>query len=176
MALHGRILSPPRRSGRPRSLRQLGHDGFTIVEVALAAFVMALGISSSIIALQWGFRFLDVARGTTLASQIMQSEIERLRLWPWEKTSPSSVIDSIVELPASEEVPLAGMFSASAALEERFTVTRTVTTDATRADVRFITVAVTWTTSDGQSHTRSSTTMYARNGLYDYYYTLAGGS
>ncbi|WP_158305348.1 hypothetical protein [Opitutus terrae] len=140
----------------------------------MASFVMALGISSALIAMQWGFRHLDVARGNTLASQIMQSEIERLRLFPWEKTTPTGVVDSIIELPASEPVSLASMFSSSAALAARFTVTRTVTADAARADVRYVTVTVTWNTSDGQSHTRSSTTMYAKNGLYDYYYTLAG--
>lgn len=155
-------------------MRSLGQQGFTILEVAFAAAVMALGISSSIIAMQWGFKFLDVARGNTLASQIMQSEIERLRLWPWEKTSPTGVVDSIVELPASEPVSLASVFSSSAALATRFTLTRTVTADAARPDVRYITVTVNWTTTDGQNHTRSSTTLYAENGLYDYYYTVAG--
>jgi Tfp pilus assembly protein PilV len=146
--------------------------GFTILEVSLATFVMALGISTSIIAIQQGFRALDLARGTTLASQIMQSEIERLRLESWA---------SISALPASETVDLNTMFTSNAALIARFSspngsVTRTVSTDASRPDVRYITLTVTWKTYDGRSHTRSSTTMYSKNGLYDYYYTLAGGS
>lgn len=103
----------------------------------------------------------------------MQSEIERLRLMAWSKTTPAGVVDSITELPSSETVDLTTMFSSNAALAARFAVTRTVTTDPARTDVRYITVSVTWSSSDGKSHTRSFTTMYAKNGLYDYYYTLA---
>lgn len=144
------------------------------MEVAMATFVMALGISTSIIALQTGFKALDLARNSTLASQIMQSEIERLRLWPWNKTSPSGIVDSIYELPETETVSLSTMFASNPALAAKFAVTRTVVEDPSRsADVRYITVSVTWASYDGRQHTRSFTTMYARNGLYDYYYTLA---
>lgn len=152
--------------------------GFTIIEVAMATFVMAFGIASSIIALQTGFRSIDVARDQTLASQIMQSEIERLRLWPWSKSTPASVIDSITELPATGTVPLATTFAANATIAAKFSVTRTVSNDpidATR-NVRYITIAVTWKSYDGRSHTRNFTTMYAKEGLYDYYYTLAKAS
>lgn len=146
--------------------------GFTIMEVAMATFVMAFGIATSIIALQTGFRSLDVARDATLASQIMQSEIERLRLWPW--ANATAAVDSITELPASASVSLASMFAANPALASKFTVTRTVASDPDRpSDVRIITITVDWHGYDGRAQQRSFTTMYAKNGLYDYYYTLA---
>lgn len=139
----------------------------------MATFVMAMGISTSIVALQWGFRQIDVARGTTLASQIIQSEMERLRLMPWNNTSTTAV-DSICELPASENVNLTSMFSSSSSIASNYTVTRTVTADTSRpSDVKYITVSVTWSSYDGRNHTRSFKTMYAKNGLYDYYYTVA---
>jgi hypothetical protein len=142
------------------------------MEVMMATLVMAFGISSAIIALQTGFKSLDVARDSTLASQIMQSEIERLRLWPWN--NPTTVaVDSISELPASESVSLATMFASNAALAAKFSVVRSVNGDSMRPDVRYITISVTWNSYDGRTHTRSFTTMYAKNGLYDYYYTLA---
>ena len=128
----------------------------------MAAFIMAFGIASSIIALQTGFKALDVARDSTLASQIMQSEIERIRLLPWSS------------LPTTGAVSVSSMFSASARIAAKFTVNRTVTDDSTRpSDVKYITIAVTWNSYDGRSHARSFTTMYAKNGLYDYYYTVA---
>lgn len=138
----------------------------------MATFVMALGISTAIIALQMDFKALNLARDSTLASQIMQSEIERLRLMPWANSSAD--VDSITELPASETVSLESMFSANAQLTQRFQVVRTVATDPDRPDVRRITLTVRWTSFDGRSHTRSFTTLYCKNGLYDYYYTLAG--
>ena len=141
----------------------------------MATFVMAFGISTSIIALQMGFRAIDVARDETLASQIMQSEIERLRLWPWSKSTPASVVDSITELPSSEAVSLASTFASNTKVTNRFSVTRTVANDPAEPtrNVRYITIAVSWKGYDGRSHTRTFTTMYAKDGLYDYYYTLA---
>jgi Tfp pilus assembly protein PilV len=155
--------------------RHLGNKGFTVLEVAMASFVMAFGIATSILALQMGFKAIDVARDQTLASQIMQSEIERLRLWPWEKTTPASIVDSITELPASGAVSLTTTFAANAAVAAKFAVSRTVSTDPAEPtrNVRYITIAVSWKSSDGRSHVRNFTTMYAKDGLYDYYYTLA---
>jgi Tfp pilus assembly protein PilV len=162
----GRIVARPRR--------RASQAGFTIIEVALSAFVLTFGIATSIIALQMGFKALDVARDSTLAAQIMQSEIERLRLLPWNNASTVAK-DSIVELEVSEQVPLSSMFTSNATLAAKFKVHRAITTDPdpNRADVRYITLTVAWTSISGKSYSRSFTTMYAKNGLYDYYYTLA---
>lgn len=170
-------MRPASSSVTPTSVRlrpcRRRSRGFTILEVALAATVMALGISSSMIAMQTGFKALDVARDTTLASQILQSEMERIRLMAWSNTA-TTAIDSITELPASEEVSLAAMFSSSTALAEKFRVVRTVEPGSYRTEyVRYITISVTWRSFDGRTHTRSFRSMYAKNGLYDYYYTKA---
>ncbi len=164
----GRFRSAPPAGRRPGS-----RAGFTILEVALAGFVMALGLGTSIAALQSSFKALDVARDTTLASQILQSEMERLRLMAWN--NPSTVaVDSICELPATETVDLAAMFASAADLAAKFTVTRAVTTDSARpADVKQIVISVRWRSIDGRTHVRSVRSIYARNGLYDYYYTVA---
>lgn len=126
---------------------------------------MALGLASSIVTMQSGFKFLDVARDTTLASQILQSEIERIRMMSWAHVSG---------LPAEEAVDLATMFSSDLNLASRFTVRRLVSADPDRpADVRLIVMIVTWRSFDGRSHTRRFEAKYVKNGLYDYYYTLA---
>ena len=170
-----------RQPGRPPAAsarRRAGQSGFTILEVAMATFVMAFGIATCIVALQTGFRHIDVARDQTLASQIMQSEIERIRLWPWSKSSPTGVVDSISELPTSEIVSLNSTFASNSAVAAKFSVRRTVTNDPadTTRNVRYITIIVTWKSTDGRSHSRTFTTMYAKDGLYDYYYTLAQSS
>lgn len=142
----------------------------------MATFVMALGIATSIIAMQSGFKQIDVARGTTLAAQIIQSEMERLRMMPWNKVSGTSPepVDSIAELPATETFDGATYFSTSSDVAGKYTITRTVANDATRpTEVRNITVSVRWQSYDLKWHQRSFTAMYAKNGLYDYYYTIA---
>ena len=140
------------------------------MEAALAAFVMAFGIATSIIVMQMGFKALNDARDTTLASQIMQSEIERLRMMPWDL--PGGTVDSIQELPASETVDITSTFNSQIA--SRFALVRTVAADSTRpSDVKNIELSVTWHSYDNRSHTRSFSTIYSKNGLYDYYYVVA---
>lgn len=153
-------LSRPSR--RPFARRRRG--GFTLAEVTLATAVLAAAITTSIGVIQWGLRHLDLARGTTLAAQILQSEIERLRMMGWS---------SITALPAEATVPLSNAFSSDATIAQGFTLTRRVDSDALRTDVRLITVTVTWKTTDGLAHSRSFRATYAMNGLYDYFFTLA---
>jgi Tfp pilus assembly protein PilV len=160
---------PPRRAKR----------GFTILEVAMATAVMSLGIATSIIAMQQGFKFLDVARGTTLASQILQSDIERLRMMSWEGiTDMANKTDSEAPMPPGSprgvEMLSGDAYFSTPSLTGNYIITRTVVLEATRpADVALITVSVQWRTYDGRVQTRSFQAKYIRNGLYDYYYTSA---
>ena len=166
--------------------------GFTLVEVMVSTFVLIFGICSAIIVLQSGFKAMDNSRNTTLASQIMQSEMERIRLLPWDTSTVQldaggqPVLDAsnnpvlkpaIVRLPASEQIDLLTIFPAGETTDKlisRFTVTRTAADLAGQVgEVKLITIQVTWTGLDGISHTRTSSTQYAKNGLYDYYYTKA---
>lgn len=134
----------------------------------MATAVMSLGISTSIIAIQQGFKFLDVARNTTLASQILQSEIERIRMMSWSNVTNSST------MMGEHKVDLTTMFTTDPALAARFTLVRDVTVDASRpASVVNIGLTVYWNTYDGRQQQRSFQTKYIKNGLYDYYYTLA---
>ncbi|MBA3849169.1 MAG: hypothetical protein C0502_04135 [Opitutus sp.] len=151
-----------------------------MLETMMASFVMALGISTSIIAMQQGYRFLDVARGTTLASQIIQSEIERIRMMSWSNvTTMSAATDTVAPIPAGSPAGVEVFdgntyFSSVSGLTGDYTITRTTRLDPTRSsDVAFITISVQWRSYDGRSQTRSFQMKYMKNGLYDYYYTLA---
>jgi hypothetical protein len=65
-------------------------------------------------------------------------------------------------------------FSSAADVQGKYTVTRRVTADSTRpTEVMVITVSVRWQTYDGRWHQRSFDMNYSKNGLYDYYYTIA---
>jgi Tfp pilus assembly protein PilV len=168
-------MSPasPVRTLSPR-LRRSRAAGFTIAEVMVATFVMALGIATSVITMQSGFKQIDVARGTTLASQIIQSEMERLRMMPWSKTSPVDVVDSIAELPEKEAFDGTTFFSANPELAGRYQIIRTATLDPDRpTEVMNIVVYVRWQSYDQRWHQRSFSSTYCKNGLYDYYYTVA---
>lgn len=161
------MISHRQNSSSDRSAlirRRSAQSGYTIVEVAIASFVMVMGISSSIITLQSGFREIELARSTTIASQILQSEMERIRMKSWAQVSV---------MPASEVFDGAENFSESGKLKNKYSVLRTVSSDTIRpTEVRTIKVSVRWASYDGAAHTRSLSAIYAKNGLYDYYYTI----
>lgn len=135
-------------------------EGFTIVEVMMAVVIMAFAFTTSITTMQRGFLAVESARNLTVASQIMQSEFEKMRLKDWATVSgyaagPTSLtIDSV--------------FTANAAIGNRFTLTRITSTPAT--DMVMVTLTVTWSSIDGRTLSRSLSTYYGRYGLYDYFY------
>ena len=173
-------IASPAPSGRSRSARRRLNAGFTILEVAMSSFVMAFGIATSIVAMQTGFKSIDLARGTTMASQIIQSEMERVRMLSWTTVSAlSTATDTVDPFPVGspagvEQFDGATYFSTNPAIAGKYTITRRVVADGTRpADVMHIAINVRWQGYDNRWHTRSFRSMYAKNGLYDYYYTLA---
>ncbi len=160
----------PPRPGLGRSFRARARAGFTIAEVVMASFVMIFGISSSVIVMQTGFRSLDTARKTTLAAQIMQSEMERIRMLNWTQINAlpdEAEIDFSTIFPQNTEVERT-MFGQ---ISNTFTAVRsTRTLPDTDDEIREISVLITWEGIDGVPHTRNSTTQYCKDGLYAYYY------
>lgn len=131
----------------------------------MAASVLSMALSSAIIVIQNGFRNLDTARLGTTASQMIQSEMERIRLLNWE---------SVEALPASEEIDPASFFTTSTIETDRITVIRSVSdVPSFGGEMKEIIVTATWTTINGHPATRLFRMRYARNGLFDYYYNHA---
>ena len=158
---------------RPAARRR----GFTVLEVAMSAFVLAFGIVSSITTLQYGLRQVDLARSTTLAGQIVQSEIELLRLQNWAQivalqtaqaspTTPTT-IDTAASITSGSSTPLDATLTTIA---NRFACTRLIEDISGKADMKRVTLNATWTGVDGRPHQLSFQLRYARNGLSDYFY------
>ncbi|HTJ79575.1 MAG TPA: hypothetical protein VL357_11320 [Rariglobus sp.] len=151
------------------------NGGFTILEVAMAGFVLTLAIAGSITTLQMGYRAIDNARYTTLAGQILQSQMEKLRLLTWAQLTDST------SGPVASTTFTPDISSSSTAQINRFTTTTggagTCYQTITAADAPFastmkkITLTATWTGVDGMSHTLSYITYYGQNGLSDFFYT-----
>jgi prepilin-type N-terminal cleavage/methylation domain-containing protein len=155
---------------RPRLAGRRARRGFTILEVMMAAFVLAMGIATSITALQYGMRAVDTARNMTLAGQIMQSEMEILRLQNWtqvlalvgrNRVDPSTTITSGTSTTLD---------STLTSIASRFECYREVATIPSRSNILLITLSVTWTGLDGRAHAMSYQTRYAKNGISDYFY------
>lgn len=164
------FLRPTHRSApnTGRSRRRLGgRRGFTIVEVGVAAGVLILCLVSSLGVLQRGFVSIDNARYTTLAGQILQSQVEKLRLLTWAQLTD-----------ATNGPPANGSFtpdisSSTSGQLANFTCTQVIAPSAAPFDttMRDITLTATWRGSDGRSRSLKYFTRYGQNGISDFFYT-----
>ena len=143
-----RALASPRRPGA---------GGFTLVEVMVASTVLIFGIVTAVTTSQRGLQALDTARNLTAATQIMQSEMERIRLLNW------------TQLEALQQSGDNAVGTAGAAGTARFTCTRAITD--VKNDMKQITVTAHWRGYDGREHTVRLITRYGKSGLNDYFYT-----
>ncbi|MSU50890.1 MAG: hypothetical protein EXS37_17675 [Opitutus sp.] len=143
-----------------RSDRRRG--AFTIMEVMMAAGVMALAITTSITTMQRAFLALDSARNITLAGQIMQGELEKMRLKNWD------AIGAYQANTQPETLSLDWAFTSNSAVGDRFTLMRTITT--VNDETKEITLTISWRGYDARVSSRFYKTYYGKNGLYDYFY------
>jgi hypothetical protein len=152
----------------PRSVPPFRRAGFTILEVAAAATILALVISTSLTVLQRGMCAVDTARNMTLASQIAQSELEVLRLqnWPQIVALPATAVVNISDAISSGNVT--ALDATLNTMTSRFTCTRTVSDP--KPNMRLITITATWHGNDARFHSVLAQTRYAKNGLNDYIY------
>jgi hypothetical protein len=140
------------------------------MEVMLASVVMLFGIATSLTTLQFGLRAVDTARNMTLASQIMQSEMEILRPQIWNQII---ALDGRATIDPTTSISVADGSALDTVLNQianRFTCLRTVEPITGRDNIRLITLRVSWVGVDGRSHQLRFQTRYAKNGLSDYFY------
>ena len=135
---------------------------FTIVEVAMAVFVLAVALTTSLAAMQRAFLQLDTARNLEIAANMLQCEMEKERLLAWD----------VVRNATTTYVPVIDpSFARNPAISGRFTLSRTVAVLAAHSgQVLQITLTVTWRGYDGRSLSRSYTSYYTQGGLYAYLY------
>lgn len=166
------VFHHPAPASPARRLRQrpAGRAGFTIVEVMVAACVMAFAITTSITTMQRAFLAIDGARNLTIAGQIMVSEMERTRMLGWTETSPTVGVGSFSLSPTVDTIDLPAGYSAYAS---RFTLTREVIEDPSNTNIRIIKFTISWRGYDARTLSRSYTMHYARYGIHDYLFNTS---
>lgn len=135
-------------------LTKKSQSAFTIVEVMIAMVIFAIVIASGFACLKSGLGLMENSRHTTRSSQIMQSEIERIRSLPWGQ---------VIALSNDADITLSDAFAAT--VYEAYTMERRVTGSGNE---RVVTLIVSWTDNSGRAHSRSYVSQYTRGGLYDY--------
>ncbi len=135
-----------------------GTSAFTLIEVCIAMTILGLTIASSIVALRIGFGMMESARDNTLASQILQSEVENLRLKNWQKLK--ELQDGPFQMEETFQETAAGRFSCQQVVDEP------------KSGLLRVRLQVTWDASLGPTRTLQYVTYFSQEGLNDYYYRV----
>lgn len=122
-----------------------------------ASCVLMLGLGGTVLTVKTSMATISHSRHLGVASQVMQSEIERLRLRSWEQLQ--AIQDSGNHTVSSESLPAGS----------NLTCTRRITD--VRDGLKEITVETTWGGGTDRTHTARLVTRYSRSGLNDYFYT-----
>lgn len=126
----------------------------------MAAAIMAMAIATSITTMQRGFANIDTARNLTVAGQILQTEMEKMRMNSW------TTVDGYQPGPTTLTVDT--LFSSNPVIGSRFALTRS--TESPQTGMKKVSFEVTWKNYDGRTLKRSYMTYYSQYGLYDYYF------
>jgi hypothetical protein len=136
---------------------RLRREAFSLVEVMTASCVLMLGLGGTVMTVKTSLDTISHARHLGAASQIMQSELERLRLRSWNQLQ--AIQDSADQSVAIDTIPSGSKLTCSRQIRDL------------RDGLKEITVETRWGGLNGNAHTARLVTRYARNGLNDYFYT-----
>lgn len=149
-----RSSSPSRRSFRPGGF---GREAFSLIEVMTATCVLMLGLGGTVMTVKSSLETISHSRHLGVASQVMQSEIERLRLRSWSQLQAiQDSGDQTVAMPALAD-------------SANLTCTRQIRD--LRDGLKEIVIEARWGGARERTHSARLVTRYARNGLNDYFYT-----
>jgi prepilin-type N-terminal cleavage/methylation domain-containing protein len=136
--------------------------GFTLLEVMFASVIMLVGIVGASTVLVSGSRMLEASRQQAIASQIIHGEMERVRLQAWDQfangTSPVLLTDRYSAASYSSYQSVLQKFN--------FTCTQAIADVAGKDEYKQVTFTVSWLDHNRLSHTRQSSTVVGKNGLY----------
>lgn len=129
---------------------------FTLVELMVGMTLAGIIFAGAFSGMKTGFDIVEEARDQARVTQLLQSEIERMRTLNWSDISA---------LPAKESISLDGALASS--YRDRYSFIRTIQSNGT--DRVIVTITANWQNS-GRSRDRSMLTGFSKDGLYDYYY------
>ena len=135
-----------------------GKDGFTLVEVMVSMFLMATVFTAAFGSYFLGMRIIEDARDQVRASQIIQTELERLRTTNWEQ---------LEALPPIALVPIDKDFASNTG--KQYLALRLIE-NITGYPQKSVVVGVYWRNSRGFYTRQIFNTVFTQNGLNDYYY------
>ncbi len=138
------------------------------MEVLIAATLLSFVVLGAVASVSRGMNLTNHARMITLASQVLQSSVEDLRLKNYAVIQAYAAAAQPVDFTSSINTELLGSeFTRTMSLQARFTTLHP--SSATELGLTALEITLTWQEA-GVPFTRSARTYFAEKGLSDYIY------
>ena len=147
--------------------RDAGQRGFTLAEVLVSVFLVAVIAGAFYAALSSGFVQVQVTRDDLRATQILMQRLEAVRLCTWSELSDFSFQEAYDPSGPTNQT-LGTQFSGTVTLAPSPDIPNS---SSYAPNVRLVTVSVSWTNYNGRipiAHSRQMQTQIARYGMQNY--------
>lgn len=149
------LASPQRRS----------EAGVTLVDVLFGATIVGVMVVGLYLGFSQGFAVIQLARENLRATQILQEKMETVRLYTWDQVRTPGFIPSAFTAPFYA----IGDQTEGLTYQGHMTIAEAPVSESYAADLRVVTVGVTWTSGNVTRH-REMRTFISRYGLHNYIY------
>lgn len=139
---------------------------FTLPEVLVAAAIGAFVFSGFFLCLSQGVAVTRLARENLRASQILQQQMETIRLYTWGQINSNGFVPPTFVMPID---PSSTNTNTTAVYLGIIAITNAPMTESYSNDHVLVTVTVKWT-NNFVSRTRQMSTIVSQYGLHNYYY------
>ena len=141
---------------------------FTLTEVMFAVVIVGVEFVSLYVAISQGFAVVQSARENLRATQIMQEQVEIIRVLDWDKITKTQS----PWLFNASFYPASGTNNSGVVYSGKINITEATTMpSAYAADMRLIVVTLSWTNGANARLTRNRElrTLVSRYGLHNYF-------
>jgi hypothetical protein len=141
---------------------------FTLAEVMIASGTFAVACLAGFAGVVQGFQLVQSTRENLRATQILQDNMEILRLYTWDQLNTPG----FVPLSFTNTFNPAGVASGNAGVTYYGTVTPAPAplTESYATNIVVFTFQLNWTNSNRLTHQRQITTLVSRYGIHNYLY------
>jgi prepilin-type N-terminal cleavage/methylation domain-containing protein len=143
------------------------HQAYTLVEVMIAALILAVVATAYYGGLASGFAVTDATREDLRATQILMQRIEAIRLCTWGELSNFSFNEPYDPLGTTNQTSGA-LYYGTVSISPATNIPPSL---SYASNVRQVTVSITWTNNNAGRplvHNRQAQTLVARYGLQNY--------
>ena len=145
-----------------------GGRAFTLIEVVVAMLAIDTVFSGFFLCLSQGFATTEMARENLRATQILEDQMETIRLYTWSQINSNGFIPASFTAPFS---PAGSQSSDSLVYSGQIVITNAPMVESYASSCVLVTVTLNWTNGPNNlTHQRKMSTIVSQYGLHNYFY------